>query len=161
MKDRDNLHYLNAVLLESHRAISHVALGVVRQAQVDVQAGPYLIPKGATVLSGLYFIMNDPEHFKNPETFNPDRFIDPKTKKFIPNERVIPFGLGKRNCLGQALGEQEFYMFVGGILAMFEILQVPGTNLPSYNIESSYPIGMVRSAPKFDVMLKPRVELFN
>ena len=161
LKDRDNLHYLNAVLLESHRAIGHVPFGVVRQAQEDVQAGPYRIPKGATVLSGLYFIMNDPTYFKDPEKFNPERFIDPETNKFVPNKRVIPFGLGKRNCLGQALGEQEFYMFVGGILSIFEISKVPGTILPSYDIESSFPQGMVRSAPKFELMLKPRVESFN
>lgn len=161
LKDRDNLHYLNAVILESHRCISHVPLGVVRQAQEEVLAGPYIIPKGATILSGLYFIMNDPDEFENPELFNPDRFIDSVTKKFLPNERVIPFGLGKRNCLGQALGEQEFYIFVGGILSMFEIRQVPGTKLPSYGIEFSFPIGMVRSAPKFDVLLKSRVDVFN
>ena len=161
LKDRDKLHYLNAVLLESHRCIAHVSLGVVRQAQEDVRAGPYRIPKGATILSGIYFVMNDPEHFENPELFNPDRFIDPASKKFVPNERVIPFGLGKRNCLGQALGEQEFYIFVAGMLAMFEVLPVPGSSLPSYAIEYSYPIGMVRSAPKFDVIIKPRVSVFD
>ena len=161
LKERDNLHYLNAVILESHRSIGHVPFGVVRQAQADVQAGPYTISKGASILSGLYFIMNDPDIFNDPETFNPDRFIDPVTKKFLPNERVIPFGLGKRNCLGQALGEQEFYLFVAGILSMFEIRQVPGSLLPSYNIESSYPVGMVRSAPIFDVLLKPRIEFIS
>ena len=105
--------------------------------------------------------MNDPAFFKDPEKFNPDRFIDPETKKFVPNKRVIPFGLGKRNCLGQALGEQEFYMFVGGILASFEVRKVPGKKLPSYDIEESFPIGMVRSAPKFDLLLKARVESFD
>ena len=158
LKDKDNLHYLNAVLHETHRAIGHVPLGVVREAQADIQAGPYHIPKGATVLAGLYFIMKDPDHFKDPEKFNPDRFLDPVTQKFIPNERVIPFGLGKRNCIGQTLGDQEFYLFVGGLLSVFQIQQVPGTELPSYDIESSYPVGMVRSAPKFDVILKPRID---
>ncbi len=158
VKDKEHLHFLNAVLLESHRAIGHVPFGVVREAKADVRAGKYVIPKGATVLSGIYFIMNDPAYFEHPEKFNPYRFLDPKTKKFITNERVIPSGLGKRNCLGQALGEQEFFLFVGGLLAKFEILQVPGTELPSYNIQSSFPVGMVRSAPKFDVILKPRIE---
>jgi len=51
-------------------------------------------------------------------------------------------------------------MFVGGLLSLFEISQVPGTKLPSYSIEESYPIGMVRSAPKFDVLLSPRVTNF-
>jgi methyl farnesoate epoxidase/farnesoate epoxidase len=50
--------------------------------------------------------MNDSKHFQDPEVFNPDRFIDPETGKFVPDETVIPFGLGKRNCVGQPLGEQ-------------------------------------------------------
>lgn len=28
MQDRENLHYLNAVILESHRCIAHVPLGI-------------------------------------------------------------------------------------------------------------------------------------
>jgi len=68
--------------------------------------GEYTIPKGTSIQSGLFFIMNDSKHFKDPEIFNPDRFIDPETGKFVSDETVIPFGLGKRNCLGQALGEQ-------------------------------------------------------
>lgn len=68
--------------------------------------GPYKIPKGTSIQSGLYFIMNDPAHFKDPEVFNPDRFIDSRTGKFVHDETVVPFGMGKRNCLGQALGEQ-------------------------------------------------------
>jgi len=51
-------------------------------------------------------------------------------------------------------------MFVGGILSMFEISQVPGAELPSYAIEESYPIGMVRSAPRFEVILTPKVKAF-
>ncbi len=84
--------------------------------------------------------------------------MDLATQKFFPNEIVIPFGLGKRSCIGQSLGDQEFYLFVGGLLSMFEVQQVPGTDLPSYDIKSSYLVGMVRSAPKFDVILKPRID---
>lgn len=123
--------------------------------------------------------MNEPGHFKRPEVYNPDRFLDPHTGEFVPDEVVVPFGLGKRNCLGQALGEQvgvvlfftvfeglqcvcffvkEFYLFVGGLLSMFEVSQVPGSPLPSYAIEDSYPIGMVRGCPRFDVILTPRVD---
>ena len=51
-------------------------------------------------------------------------------------------------------------MFVGGLLSMFSISPVPGAKLPSYAIEETYPIGMVRSAPKFDVLLTPRVQSF-
>jgi hypothetical protein len=45
--------------------------------------------------------MNDPLHFPQPQKFDPDRFVNPETGKFIPHPRVVPFGLGKRRCLGK------------------------------------------------------------
>jgi cytochrome P450 len=36
--------------------------------------------------------------------------------KFVPNDHVIPFGLGKRSCLGQSMAEKEFFIFFVGLL---------------------------------------------
>ena len=68
----------------------------------------------------LWHPLHDPEHFKNPEIFNPDRFID-LNGKFVNDERVIAFGVGKRSCLGQTLAEKEFFIFFTGIMQQFQI----------------------------------------
>jgi len=83
--------------------------------------GGYSIPKGATIMASLWHALHDPEHFKNPEVFNPDRFIDPNGK-FINDEKMIAFGVGKRSCLGQSLAEKEFFIFFTGIMQQFDIL---------------------------------------
>jgi cytochrome P450 len=44
--------------------------------------------------------MNDPKHFSDPHAFNPDRFLDSEGH-FVTNDKVTPFGVGKRICLGQ------------------------------------------------------------
>jgi cytochrome P450 len=41
-----------------------------------VELRGYTIPKGSTVLGSLFSAMRDPKHFPDPETFNPDRFIN-------------------------------------------------------------------------------------
>ena len=58
------------------------------------------------VFANLYHVMNDPAHWEEPREFRPDRFIDQLTGEFIQNERVIPFGVGRRACLGKLLAEQ-------------------------------------------------------
>ena len=61
------------------------------------------------VFANLYHVMNDPAHWEEPRSFRPDRFVDQLTGEFIQNERVIPFGVGRRACLGKLLAEQVKY----------------------------------------------------
>ena len=70
--------------------------------------------------------MRDPEHFPSPYKFDPTRYIDGEGK-FVPHPRVIPFGLGKRRCLGETLARIELYMFFTGILSRFNVVKAnPG-----------------------------------
>ena len=45
----------------------------------DIQLGGFIIPKGSTVSGSLYHSMRDPRFFKDPEVFNPGRFLDKGT----------------------------------------------------------------------------------
>jgi cytochrome P450 len=65
--------------------------------------------------------MNDPERFPDPHRFDPERFV--KSGKFFPDERVVPFGVGKRACLGQSLAEKQLYLFFAGILQQVSTLK--------------------------------------
>ncbi len=53
-----------------------LVFGVPHCTLDDVQLDGFTIPKGSTVLANLYHVMRDPSLFQDPETFNPDRFID-------------------------------------------------------------------------------------
>ncbi len=127
-------------------AVPHCALE-------DVNIGGFTIPKGANIMPSIYHVLRDPSYFKNPDVFNPERFINSEGK-FINNERVIAFGVGKRSCLGQSLAEKEFFIFFTGILQQFKLLKDPATILPSYN--DIYPEAIMRVAPKYQIILKKR-----
>jgi len=105
---------LNAVLFESLRTASLVGAGVPHYTTKAIEVGGYIIPKDTIVFGSLYHIMNNPDEFKDAHTFNPDRFLD-EDGKFVPNNKVTPFGVGKRICLGQTLADKEFFIFCAGI----------------------------------------------
>lgn len=44
----------------------------------------------------MHNILNDPEYWKDPETFRPERFLDESGTKVVNTERVATiFGIGK------------------------------------------------------------------
>jgi len=98
-------------------------------------------------------MMRDEKHFKNPETFQPERFID-SNGNFVHDERVIPFGTGKRVCLGQSLAEKEFFLFFAGLVQQFKFENAPGIEPPSY--KDINPAALFRTPPTYMCVLKKR-----
>lgn len=72
----------------------------------------------------------DPTLWDEPNKFNPSRFIDDSGKIRRP-EYFMPFGVGRRMCLGDVLARMEMFMFFAGIMHQFDIEQGPGDALPS------------------------------
>ena len=83
--NRENSHLVNSVLLENFRCFP-VADTLPHQAVDDVIVGGYLIKKGTVIQGSLTGIMNNPKNFKNPQIFDPYRFI--KNGKFEKDVRV-------------------------------------------------------------------------
>ncbi len=44
--------------------------------------------------------MMDPENFPSPDVFDPERYLT-QDGQFQPHPKVIPFGIGKRRCMGK------------------------------------------------------------
>ena len=158
LEDRPKLNYLNAVLQESLRTATLVGAGVPHYTTKDIEVGDYIIPKETAVFGSLYHIMNDSTQFKDPHAFNPDRFLD-GDGKFVANDKVVAFGVGKRICLGQTLADKEFYIFCAGILQQFEIEAAPKYKIPSYDFDDTFPMGTIRTIPPFYVTLKNRLRV--
>ena len=120
----------------------------------DVKVQNYVIPKGSIVLPSLFHVMHNPKRFKNPEEFNPDRFMNNGT--FEPDEHVIPFSIGKRYCLGQALAEKEYFLFFSGLMQKFRLEPIKGQTLPLYKVEDIFMKGILRSVPAYKVQMIKR-----
>ncbi|KAK5641869.1 hypothetical protein RI129_010416 [Pyrocoelia pectoralis] len=60
----------------------------------------FTIEKGSMVIIPAIGIHRDPQHFENPNKFDPERFNDENKTKIKPYS-YLPFGSGPRNCIGK------------------------------------------------------------
>ncbi|KAF2901223.1 hypothetical protein ILUMI_04967 [Ignelater luminosus] len=128
--DRDHIPYVEAVLSEIERYCNVAPLIGPRRVSEDTMLEGYLIPKNSTVLVNAYSIYVDKEIWKDPEVFRPERFLDSKGK-FVYNKVLMPFGLGRRRCLGESLARHCVFIFFSEILRNYTIRPVEGLPLPT------------------------------
>ncbi|XP_072014943.1 cytochrome P450 2B5-like [Amphiura filiformis] len=119
LADKPTLPYTQSVIAELHRIISLVPLSAFHVAGDTTTFRGYTIPKNSVVISNLYAVMHSSEIWGDPEEFRPERFLDVHGNFREPDE-VIPFGIGRRVCLGEALARQELFIFFTHLLHQFK-----------------------------------------
>ena len=66
----------------------------------------------------------DPNVFENPEIFHPERFLDENGKVKKP-EQFVPFGIGKRICMGESLSKNELFLFFSRMIQRITFQESP------------------------------------
>lgn len=132
--DRSLLPFTEAVICEVHRFASIVAGGVPRSAERQTRVREYTIPKDSLIIVNLYAVHRQADLWPDPEHFNPEaNFLKQSNGKYelINTSFLVPFGIGKRQCVGEIMGRQEVFIFFAGLLQQFRIAPVEGKPLPS------------------------------
>uniref|UniRef100_A0A1I8A0L6 Unspecific monooxygenase n=1 Tax=Steinernema glaseri TaxID=37863 RepID=A0A1I8A0L6_9BILA len=126
LSDRQLLPYCNATITEVHRATSLLTLNVMRRNTEDTTIGGYSVPQGTDNAVLMSVIFKDEDIFKNPTLFNPERYLGEDGKEI--EQKVIPFGVGKRSCLGEGLAKAEIYLILLNIVKSYRIVDCDGVD---------------------------------
>jgi cytochrome P450 len=98
-----------------------------RDALADDEVAGVPVPKGSTVAVPPYLLHRHPESWADPAGFHPARFLPPAQDR--PRYAYIPFGGGRRACVGQAFAELETVLVLASIAQRFR-LELTSAGIP-------------------------------
>ncbi|CAN7992527.1 unnamed protein product [Ixodes pacificus] len=137
--DLGRMKYLECCLKEGLRLYPSFPY-IGRVLDYDLEIDGYKIPKGVSCIVNIYSLHRNPEHFKDPEEFVPDRFMGHETTRRHPFS-YIPFSGGPKNCLGQRFATVESKLLLAKVLSKF-------------TIESTRPLDQIKVT--FEVIIRAR-----
>ncbi|MCV7178578.1 cytochrome P450 [Mycolicibacterium sphagni] len=110
------LPYLGAVIQETLRVHPTVPI-VLRRLTGPLTVAGVSCASGDVVGIALPALHFNPSAWSDPESFNPERFLDAKPPPF----QYAPFGGGYRRCIGAAFAHNELAVAIGTIMKTLEL----------------------------------------
>ncbi|XP_065941036.1 cytochrome P450 2B4 isoform X2 [Magallana gigas] len=120
-QDRSRTPYTVATIKEIQRLYSPVPFTVFHCPIQDIQVGGYDIPKDTFMMIDCKSTCRDRQVWKDPDIFNPDRFLGIDLEGQLPERCFSPYGAGPRYCIGKYVADMFMYSLVANILQNFKI----------------------------------------
>jgi cytochrome P450 len=109
--------YLTATIQEVLRRRPVLPNVAPRLVMKPVEIGDWTYPTGVCVVPNAYLIQHDPELYDDPYAFRPERFLDSPPGTYT----WIPFGGGRRRCLGASFAMLEMKIVLREVLSACEL----------------------------------------
>ena len=93
----------------------------------DTVVNGYKFKKHTVFFTNVQKLLMDPIQFPEPEKYRPERFLD-QDGNILRNEYLVPFGIGKRICMGETLAKNEMFIFF--VRMMQRLKFSPTQNVP-------------------------------
>ncbi|KAI1291007.1 Cytochrome P450 2D14 [Halotydeus destructor] len=154
MADRGLLPYTMAFIDETQRVACLATIPITREAVRDTTVCGMKIPKGSYVLANIYSCLTDKTYFKDPDVFDPDRFID-SNGKYVSIEANCQFTVGKRNCVGETFARLEMFTVLCTIVQSFDV------SFPRENYSVGHVDGAMQALLPFELCLTERSGTFK
>ncbi|KAF3340540.1 flavonoid 3',5'-hydroxylase 1-like protein [Carex littledalei] len=153
--DIPNLPYLRAICKETFRKHPSTPLSLPRLCTQDCEADGYFIPKNSRLLLNVWAIGRDPDVWKKPLEFDPERFMSGKGATMEANGQfeLLVFGAGRRMCAGDRMGVLMVEYALGTLLHCFDLELPKGVVL---DLDEAFGLALPKAVP-VSAVLKPRL----
>ncbi|KAL1988301.1 hypothetical protein VTN96DRAFT_276 [Rasamsonia emersonii] len=115
----EKVPYITALVKEVLRYWTVIPICLPRVSVKDIPWQDAVIPAGTTFFMNAYAADYDETHFKDPFTFNPDRYLDVADGSGTPH---YGYGAGSRMCVGSHLANRELYTAFLRLICAFEMV---------------------------------------
>jgi cytochrome P450 len=122
-QDVIKLEYTNRVLSEVFRLYTFPAL--MRRTVTDVVLGDVHLPPGTHVVLSVLAMHRDSAIYQDPLRFDPERWLPERTTE-VARTAHLPFGAGRRQCIGDRFAWTEVMMALATIVPRWELHPLPG-----------------------------------
>ena len=109
--------YLTATVNEILRRRPVLPNAEPRLTKREITIGGFTYPKGVALLASAYLVHHDPNIYPEPYAFRPERFFGTSPGTYT----WIPFGGGRRRCLGASFALQEMKIVLHEVVSRFEL----------------------------------------
>jgi phenylacetate 2-hydroxylase len=113
----EEVPYVTALYKEILRYYTISPMSLPRRSVEDIEYNGSIIPAGTSFYMNAFAGNYDEDHFEDPYTFNPERFLDNATS--MPH---CAYGAGSRICPGAHLANRQLYSFFMRLISAFRIL---------------------------------------
>jgi cytochrome P450 len=110
--------YLTATIQEVLRRRPVLPNTAPRLVMKPVEIGGWTFEPGVCVVANAYLVHHDPDIYPDPYAFRPERFLDSPPGTYT----WIPFGGGRRRCLGASFAMLEMKIVLRAVLRACELL---------------------------------------
>ncbi len=158
IEDRQNMPFVEAVILEAHRYIALMPVLLPHYCTSGSELNGYLIPEGTMVLANIWSLQHNESYWDQPWVFNPERFLE--NGKIVPpdhvnKQRVLNFGAGRRQCLGEIFARNRLFILVTLLLQKFKFLPAEGHPRPEHDPRKyDVRLSVIIKPYKFSVQLR-------
>lgn len=99
-------------------------LFLARSARTDIQLEQVCLKTGQRYFVSPHLAHHDPKHWKDPETFDPDRWLPDAANGPCSGASYVPFGWAPTTCIGAGLGISQLIVLCHFMCTRYRI-QLP------------------------------------